>query len=154
MYVNPNKRGNMSIEKFYEHANDLGSILGKDFILELFSSSLITFSSKSGGYATIAPIGDKFTLSFVKDFDSCVFYYDGKILNTRGLILAAISVGVFDSLKSEIDELMLKRNKLDCDCIFDRKEIDRIDQRFEIIDQVLETIDQIFEKAKKEKKKE
>ena len=147
MYVNPNKRGNMSIEKFYEYANDFASILGRNFNVELLSSSLITFDCKSGAYATIAPIGDKFTLSFTKGIDNYTFYFDGKIHNTRDLILAAKHIGVFHTLKCEIDELIQKANELDSNCIFDRKEIDRISERLEIIDQ-------IFEKAKKEKKKE
>ena len=133
MYVNPNKRGNMSIEKFYERIDELQQILGPNFELELFSNTLVTFDSKFGGYATIAPLyGEKYTLSFVKNFDSCVFYYDGEIKDVKDLISASEHVGVFHTLKEEKQKLSKEIEML-------RKKLEEAEKRAKLIARIFET---------------
>ena len=128
----------MSKNAIYVIANDLAMILGKQFELELCSSTLISFSNPKGGYTELSTLnGNVYCLSYTQGAGKETLYYEGRIPNDHALLKACDTIGIFDMIRKESKTLLKKAEDLDNQCIFDRKIRDDILSRLLNIDRIL-----------------
>ena len=120
----------------YVIANDLAMILGREFKLELCSSTLISFSTDDCKYTELSRIGDVYCLSYTEGIRNKISRYEGTIKDEYDLIDACRVTGIFEVLKKESQRLLEKIEGYDPECIFDRKYRDQISNRIQNIEKI------------------
>lgn len=130
----------MSKNAIYVIANDLALILGKEYELELCSSTLISFSNPKGGYTELSRLsgGNVYCLSYTEGVGKETNYYEGTIHNDNALLDACSTIGIFDMIRKESERLLAKAEELESDCPFDRKTKNEILSRLLNIDRILD----------------
>ena len=120
----------------YVIANDLAMILGRNFKLELCSSTLISFSTDDCKYTELSRIGDIYCLSYTEGVGKKISRYEGTIKDKFDLIDACRVTGIFEVLRKESERLLEKIEGYDPNCLFDRKYRNQIGNRLDNIERI------------------